>query len=505
MGLSQALSAALAGVNTTQHGLSVIAGNVANANTPGYVDESISNVEVGTAGEGGTSVDTTGINRNLDTLLQDQLWTETAGGSYADTTSRLYQQLQQIYGTPGSQSSFDAIFNNFTTALQSLSTGPSSYSNQAAMLSSAQAMAQNLSSMTTGIQQLRTQAEQGIAADVQTANNTLQQIAQINGQLAGGSQTDSAAAALQDQRDRDVTQLAQLMNVRVVQNPGDQISIFTGTGLQLVSSVQASQLAFNNVGTLSATALWSANPSQDNAGTITLTSPGGAATDLIANGAIQSGEIAGFLQMRDSILPQAQNQLDDLANQMSQALSNQTTSGTPAGAGPQTGFSVGVGGVLPGNSVQLTYTDSGNTQHTITIVSLGQGGSLPLQTAPSNPNGQIIGVDFSGGLGSVVTQLNAVFGSNLQFSTPSAGTLQVVNANASGNVVNSLSATATMTSLTSGNPQLPLFLDGIQPITGALTSGGSQTTGLAGRITVNSAAAGFPRGSRRLRGEYLGR
>jgi flagellar hook-associated protein 1 len=196
--------------------------------------------------------------------------------------------------------------------------------------------------------------------------------------------------------------------------------------------------------------------------------------------------------MRDSILPQAQNQLDELANQMSQALLNQTTSGTPAGAGPQTGFSVGVGGVLPGNSVQLTYTDSGNTQHTITIVSLGQGGSLPLQTSPSNPNGQIIGVDFSGGLGSVVTQLNAAFGSNLQFSTPSAGTLQVVNANASGDVVNSLQATATMTSLTSGNPQLPLFLDGTQPITGALTSGGSQTTGLAGRITVNSALLASP-------------
>ena len=40
MGLSQALSAALAGVNVTQQSLSVIAGNVANANTPGYVDES---------------------------------------------------------------------------------------------------------------------------------------------------------------------------------------------------------------------------------------------------------------------------------------------------------------------------------------------------------------------------------------------------------------------------------------------------------------------------------
>ena len=86
MGLSQALSAALAGVNTTQQGLSVIAGNVANANTPGYVEESVTQVEVAIPRQAGVSVDTDGINRNLNTLLQSQLWTETSGGSYADTS-----------------------------------------------------------------------------------------------------------------------------------------------------------------------------------------------------------------------------------------------------------------------------------------------------------------------------------------------------------------------------------------------------------------------------------
>src|SRR5271170_6369240 len=125
MGLSQALSAALAGVNATQQSLSVIAGNVANADTPGYVTESVSQNEVATVGQNGISVDTTGINRDLNTLLQSQLWTETSGDSYADATSQLYQQLQQIYGTPGTSTSVDAIYNNFTTALQSLATNHS--------------------------------------------------------------------------------------------------------------------------------------------------------------------------------------------------------------------------------------------------------------------------------------------------------------------------------------------------------------------------------------------
>lgn len=193
--------------------------------------------------------------------------------------------------------------------------------------------------------------------------------------------------------------------------------------------------------------------------------------------------------MRDTVLPQAQAQLDEMANQMSQALSNQTTSGTAVTSGAQAGFSVDVGGILPGNTVQLSYTDAQNNQHTVTVVALGAGGSLPAQAANSaNPE---IGVNFSNGMASTVAQLNAALGSNLQFSNPSGTVLQVLNQNG-GNTVNSLSATTTATSLTSGSPQLPLFTDGSQPITGALGASGSQTIGLAGRIAVNAAVVTSP-------------
>jgi len=67
----------------------------------------------------------------------------------------------------------------------------------------------------------------------------------------------------------------------------------------------------------------------------------------------------------------------------------------------------------------------------------------------------------------------------------------VLNA-AGGTTVNSLSATATTTTLASGSPQLPVFLDGTAPITGAITGSGSQDTGLAARIAVNPALLANP-------------
>jgi flagellar hook-associated protein 1 len=57
MGLTQALSTStsLAGLNATQTGLSIIAGNVANAQTPGYVAQSATQIAV-LGGEFGNSV-----------------------------------------------------------------------------------------------------------------------------------------------------------------------------------------------------------------------------------------------------------------------------------------------------------------------------------------------------------------------------------------------------------------------------------------------------------------
>lgn len=147
MGLTQALATSLSGLTATQASLGVVAGNVANAQTPGYIAQSVGQ-EATLSGDAGEGVRVTSINRVLDTFLQQQLRTESAGGAYADLRASFYQQLQQIYGQPGSDTSLDAVFNSFTSAVQSLSTSPSSFTAQNQTISAAQNLAQQLNDAT---------------------------------------------------------------------------------------------------------------------------------------------------------------------------------------------------------------------------------------------------------------------------------------------------------------------------------------------------------------------
>jgi flagellar hook-associated protein 1 FlgK len=489
MSLTQALATSLSGLTATQTNLSIVAGNVANAQTPGYIAQSA--VQVATAsGDAGAGVSIASINRLLDQFVQQQLRSESSGGAYADLRAKFYQQLQQIYGQPGSNTSLDSAFNNFTTAVQALSTSPNSSAAQSQTIGAAQALAQQLNNATNNIQTLRGQADQGIAGDVQQANNALQQIASINQQLAGSSSTDSTAALLENQRDQYIDQLAKLMDIRVVQGSNNQVSVFTGSGTQLVGT-QASQLNFSPTGTVAATDQWNADPTKSGLGTITLVSPAGDSVDLVASGGIRSGEISGYLNMRDSVLVQAQGQIDEIAAQMSKALSDTTT----AGATVTGGFDADIGGLSNGNTIQVSYTDGSNVQHNITIVRVDDPSALPLSNAATaNPNDTVVGVDFSGGPASVVTQLNTALGATgLQFSNPSGTLLEVVNSGSAAITVNAVSTTATATSLTGGSGALPLFVDGATAFTGAITSAGAESTGYAGRISVNSALIADPK------------
>ena len=167
--------------------------------------------------------------------------------------------------------------------------------------------------------------------------------------------------------------------------------------------------------------------------------------------------------------------------------------GRPVTVGPNAGFTVDIASLQPGNTVQITYTDASSVQHRITVVRVEDPAALPLSDSlTADPADRVVGISFVGGAAAVAGRLTTALGSTgLQFANPSGSLLQVLNGGLAS-TVDTLSATATMTSFTSGNPQLPLFTDAVVPFTGAITADGTQTTGFAGRIAVNPALFADP-------------
>ena len=135
-------------------------------------------------------------------------------------------------------------------------------------------------------------------------------------------------------------------------------------------------------------------------------------------------------------------------------MSDKTTAGTAVAPLPQNGFDVDIGGLSAGNTITVNYTDTAtNTPHTITLVRVDDPSALPLaNTATATPNDTVFGIDFSGGMGSVVAQINAAFaGTGMTASNPAGTTLEVLDDGAGNTVdVNSLSATSTVTNLAGG-------------------------------------------------------
>jgi len=484
----------MSGLRANQAALSIVSSNIANAQTPGYVTQSSIQAETLT-GDLGANVTVLGVNRQLNQFIQTQLRNETSGGAYADQMATVLTQLQSVYGTPGEAGTLETAYSNFTTALQSLQTNSGSSSVQINAVTAAQSLAQQLNATTQGIQALRSNAEQDINISVGQANAAMTQIAQINTQLQGLKSTDPTAATLMDQRDQAVDRLSQLMDIRVSTDNTNQTTVYTTTGVELVG-VQASTLNFNSQGTLNANSQWSSNPANSTVGNLTIKLANGAVIDLIGTGSINSGQIAADVTLRDKTLVQAQAQIDQLAASIASAMSDKTTPGTaaPAALAPKAGFDLDLSNLLPGNTINLTYTDSTtNTQHQLSIVRVDDPLALPLSNAGANPNNQVLGVNFTGGMASVVAQLTAALGtSNLQFANPSGSTLRIVDNGTATATVNAASVTATVTSLAGGSAQLPVFTDGNLLYTGSIARYGTQQLGLAGRITVNAALAADP-------------
>jgi flagellar hook-associated protein 1 FlgK len=481
MGLSTTLSNALSGMSVTQSSLDVLSRNVSNSGTPGYHRQSV-NVIDQTGTSSNYAIAST-ISRAFDQSLQNYYTTESADSAASSVTATFLNQLQGYLGKPGDTSSLDTVFNTFQTSLSALTASPDDYSVRATVVSNAQTLASTLNNLTTSVQGLRQQANNQISSDVDTLNQALSSLVKINNKLGDFNTDATSKASLLDQRDRLVSQVAGLIDVNVAYRDDGSVALTTRSGVGILD-VKASTFSFNPVTNLSATQQYSDDDAENGVGTLTMTTPAGLTIDLVKQNVLQSGEIKGLIDLRDSILPQAQDQLDSVAAGLAQAFSTNETQGTAAtGSGGATGLSVDLSNVQSGNDLLLDYSVNG-VSRSVRVVRVDDTSKLPLDYTTGGV--RTIGVSFAGGAAGVADALQTALGPSVRISG-AGSTLTVLNDGTSSTAVQSLTAETTSTGLQNAGLGMNLFVDGGNAAFTNSLDGDGQRLGFAGRISLNSA------------------
>jgi flagellar hook-associated protein FlgK len=209
------------------------------------------------------------------------------------------------------------------------------------------AFAQMANSQYTQLQNLQTGMNGQLQQDVASANNLLQQIAQVNKALVNSQGAD--VNDLLDARDYDITLLSRLMNVNVNYSSDGTASVYLG-GIALVDASGAAILGTNAI-----------DPNNSQLFDVTLQSPQGGSTQQDITSMITAGTIGGDIQARDVVIQSYIEQVNQIAFSVSQLANTIYSSGyTPgsASAAANTGINFFVGGAVqnPPNNPNIPQT-----------------------------------------------------------------------------------------------------------------------------------------------------
>ena len=326
MSLDIARRIAVGSLMASQVQISVASSNVSNADTTGYTVKTATQVST-TSGGVGTGVAITGIASNVDKLLFRSLMTAASELGAADVGNNYFDRLQALYGsTTGADDTGTSIANTLASleaAVSSLAATTSSASLQSSVVSALDDLASQLRETSSGIQALRSTADAAISSDVDQVNDSLKTIASLNAQIKQAAAAGQPTGDLEDQRNVALQSVATRMNVSYFISSTGDMQVYTASGQTLVDS-SAHLLSFTAASSVTATSIYDPNSSSGLSGI--------SVNGVDVTSQITSGEIGALINLRDTVLPAAQSQLDQLANELADSLnvtSNQGTSLPP--------------------------------------------------------------------------------------------------------------------------------------------------------------------------------
>jgi flagellar hook-associated protein 1 FlgK len=308
-----------------QSALSIVANNVANANTPGYTEETPTwreNDPVSINGVYyGTGVSETGPTSVRDRVLLERLNQQQQLAASSTTRLAALNTMQTLF-TPdsGSTSSkagdIGSDLTSFFSSFSSLEANSGNNALRQQVLSTGTTLAGDISNAAGSLNAQRASLDQEAAAVITQVNALTGAVAQLNAQIQSTSPNEDAGV-LEDQRQQDLSKLSQLIGINQITTENNGLSITTTAGQTLVAEGSNELLSAGMVDGVTHFFI----------GTTDIT------TQLASGG----GSLGGYLTARDQDIPQGTTYLDELAYGIATAVNQQNNAGTDlngvAGAG----------------------------------------------------------------------------------------------------------------------------------------------------------------------------
>lgn len=311
MTISNALSNATSGLSAASRRADVVSNNIANALTPGFARRDLMVSENVLAGSGaGVSVD--GVARASDPALTRERRSADGVKGRDDAVAAAYKKLNEALGEPDDPFSLFGQYQNLESSLRSLAETPESVPLQAQTLDAARSLVSVFNTLSETARSAREDADAQIGRQVDFVNSSLKKIQALNASISQASASGGDTAALIDQRKGLIDQISSIIPVRELTRDNGVVDLMTNEGVFLLAGT-ARTIEFTPKGVITPD-LTLANGALSGLTVdgVDITPGGG------ANVAMRQGSIAGLFEVRDSIIPTFQSQIDALAGDVMQ-------------------------------------------------------------------------------------------------------------------------------------------------------------------------------------------
>ena len=287
------LSSAKLGLLAQQLAIEVTGQNVANIETEGYSRQDVSfeantprgHIKYGGLHQLGTGVRIASIERAHDQFLFTQIMDEGDLTGSTEVKKEIFEQLEVLFNEGSGRSLNDAL-SLFFSSIHDLATNARGLPERVDLISKAEHLASTFNQTGNQLFTIQRNIDATIETEVAKINTLTTQIGKLNESIHANEPTSQYKANdLRDNRDRLVKELSKKIDIQLVQESDNQISLTLKDGTALVLKDQVFDLST------------SINANNESFNDVYIDT--GSTTKNITS-TIKGGELRGYLDMRDT-------------------------------------------------------------------------------------------------------------------------------------------------------------------------------------------------------------